>query len=168
MRAEAWQAVAQITALLAAAFGVWQYIDSRNLDRSWRKAEFLLKLAEDFDHDGLTRSALLLLENPSDLHGTLSDDSQTLDEVSLQKIHSLDRYFDFFDRLYTFVHVTTALDARDVMCFSGYLDVLDDEQLATFVKRRGYGNALILRKEVTEEVRKASLNAGLDDLQSYS
>lgn len=167
---EVGQLVVQAVGLLAIAIGAFRVIDERKNARlanerelAWRKTQFLAELARGFETDSRNQAALKLIDSdPDGVRRLLLSEPRTLDEEDLERLHCLDRYFDFLDRLYTFVFVTKTLDLRDVMVFSGYLDILDDGSLRDGVERRGYIDAALLYDAIGAWV-EAYFNSGGPD-----
>jgi hypothetical protein len=150
MTATAWGVIVQAVALLALVGGGWKYFDERRRDRSarmeelaWRKTQFIVDLAQSFDRDEATQVVLGYLAGPIQrIYNAITENPETAHDATVIIIRSLDRYFDFFDRLNTYVNITKTLAIEDVMCFSGYLDVLQDARIRDYVEARGYQNVV--------------------------
>lgn len=151
---EVTQTIIQGLGLLGLAGGAWRYFAEQSQDRAvrteelaWRKTQFIIQLAADFYNDERTAKALKLLEgDPARLQRLVSTEVKELSDEELALVHCLDHYFDFFDRLHTFIFRTKTLTLDEASIFSGYLDVLEDQQVKDFAGRRGYFDAVHLHE----------------------
>lgn len=145
--------------LLGAAAGFffdrWRERQVRKNELAWRKTEFLANLGERFDNDPSTRQALRLIDGPEDaLQAICSTPTEQMTEDDLAKVHALDRYLDFFDRMYVYVFTTKTLSLEEAAVFSGYLDVLDRQVVWNYAEARGFADALSLHREYADWVEK--------------
>lgn len=145
MTNEVWQTIIQGIAVALAALGALRYLDERKEDRTWRKTQFLMELAKGFDAEERTRTAQRIFDGPKGkVHQLLTTGLSEMDSDDVALVHCIDQYFDFFDRLYTYVFVTKVLTIEESLTFSGYLDVLSDKEVVAHANTRGYGDVIKL------------------------
>lgn len=123
---------------------------------AWRKTQFVFQLAQDFDQDSRFQRAVQMLlvgagvpagSNLARILAPRDADGLSVDEK--QARYDLDRYLDFFDRMYYFTCVTKALSIVDVGCFDWYvLTVSDTPALKAYAEREGYQNVLKLADQI--------------------
>lgn len=145
--------------LLGAAVGFffdrWRERKVRKDELAWRKTEFLADLGQRFDNDPTTREALALIDGPEEvLHRLCETPTTQLPAEDLRRVHALDRYLDFFDRMYVYVFTTQTLTLDEAAVFSGYLDVLDRPVVWDYADARGFGDSLRLHREYADWVEK--------------
>jgi hypothetical protein len=125
---------------------------------NWRRAQFLVDLANSFDHDEDVRCVLDHLTTKDghvaegDLAIALRGDrisELTNDQKKLR--YAVDRYLEFFDRLASFTLDLDCLKLADLVVFSWYLGAIgDSEALSAYATREGYDRVLQLRQRVGE------------------
>ncbi|HEX2057709.1 MAG TPA: hypothetical protein VHI71_04995 [Actinomycetota bacterium] len=164
------QVCIQAAGLVAVGVGAVKFLDERKgarlaseRDLAWKKTQFIAELARSFESEPRNQHALKLIEKDrSALRALLRSNPSDLSEEELENLHCLDCYFDFFDRLSTFVFVTKTLGFEEVMVFSGYLHVLDDDHVRDAVERRGYVDAALLHDAVTSWADAYRVSGGHD------
>lgn len=149
MTNEVWQTVIQGVAVLVAVLGAIRYLDERKEDRTWRKTQFLMELAKDFDTEERTRTAQRIFDGPKDrVERLLTTPLDEMDSDDVDLAHCINQYFDFFDRLHTYVFVTKVLTVEESLTFSGFLDILSDDIVADYAEKRGYADVIRLGDEM--------------------
>ena len=177
MTNESWQTILQGLGLLGAAGAGARYLWDRNEERSWKKTQFLMELAKDFDSEERTKTAFRVFDGPHEkLHHLLKTPKRQLKSKDVDLVHCIDRYFDFFDRLYVFVYTIETLSLQEAMVFGGFLDIMEDEQVRAYARSRGFGDVVTLadnmanlsyeREQSSNQVGKAAASRRIADTPS--
>lgn len=149
-----WQVLFGVVAVGGTAFGGYKYIRQRRDELAWRRAEFLLRLGETFDAQPAYVDAIALLHvdraDPSDedLEAILT--GQSKDVAGLTVRDSVDRLFDFFDRIAHFVE-EGVLTTKDVSLFGWYLRRLCAIQPLKEFGQQYYKHVLELQKKLEDK-----------------
>jgi hypothetical protein len=146
-----------IVALIAAIAGAFRYFRARHREftlrqeeLAWRKTELIVKLTEHFDKDPNIQGALKLIELGVpipflDVARILRQPVTELSADERQFRYQIDRYFDFFDRIYQFVCVAKTLTVKDAECFTWYIRRIGQVPvLKDFARQNGYEDLLKL------------------------
>ena len=153
-----------IVALIAGIVGLVKYFQETRRDRqvrlddlAWRKTQFIIDLATGFDADEKYQRVFKLLSygiglpEGSSLSHVLEEDTSSLTQEEIEVRYSIDRYLDFFDRLYSYVFVTHAIKISDIETFSWHLQqIASNENVTNFARREGYKKVLELYMEVAK------------------
>ncbi len=147
--------------LVAGALGAaYRYFQDRARDRAirqeelaWRKTQFVLELADKFDHDEIFQRAIRIIDFGLDLPpGTtleqiLDRELEQLNPEERRARYMIDRFMDFFDRLYHFSFVGGALRIEDLECFGWYTDrITKVKALADYANKFGYGDIFLFNR----------------------
>lgn len=155
-------AISTIFVTIAAIAGAIKYFQERQRDRevrreelSWRKTQFLLELADDFEEDKRHEPAWqylaygIGLPKKSSLKRILGGNVNILNASELKLRYSIDNYLDFFDRLYHFTFVTQSLNISDIEVFGWYIaQVGETKDIYDYAKNSGFEDVLKLNKEL--------------------
>ena len=146
-------------ALVAAVAGAVRYFRSKqhelNLRReelAWRKTDLVVRLAEHFDNDPDIQAALKLMEfgDPAPFEKVAHSLRKPPGELTAEELkyrYQIDRYCDFFDRIYQFVFVNGTLTEKDAACFTWYIRRIGQvPSLREFAEQNGYADLLKLYK----------------------
>lgn len=151
--------IATLGGVVTVVVGVIGLVINRARDRtlrkdelSWKKTEFVFNLAQEFEADQRFQKALRQVDSrPDYVAAVLADGPQGLTKARGEIWYVIDRFCDFFDRLYQFIG-TGALGLEDVACFSGYVQVLCGiAGFKDFAERSGYQDVLKLNAEFASE-----------------
>ena len=166
--AELWSALPGLLLALAAFVGAFRFLAQRKKERdlraeelAWRRTELISTFAERLDSDPQYKEAMLAisaakhgLEGP-DLDRILDPDVEDLAEDELVLRASMDRYFDFFDRMHTYIYVTKVLTPGELVFFSSFVEEITDvPALRRFAETMGYDVVLQLAKTLVTEREK--------------
>jgi hypothetical protein len=151
------KAITAFIALTIAVAGVIKYFSSRKKESqlrreelAWKKTEFVFQLSKHFDEDKNIQSALQLIEFSS------KSEQEKVQKILVQPVQQLlpdeilirsqiDRYLDFFDRLYQFICITKTLSPIDAECFTWYIRRIGQVPiLANYARDHGYGDLLTM------------------------
>jgi hypothetical protein len=123
---------------------------------AWRKTQFIFQLAQDFDRDDTFQRAVQMLlvgaqlpagSNLSRILAPASANGLSPDEKRAR--YDVDRYLDFFDRIYYFTCVTETLSITDIKCFEWYVEqVSNTPELRSYAENQGYQNVLDLAQKI--------------------
>ncbi|HND75640.1 MAG TPA: hypothetical protein PLQ75_05850 [Anaerolineales bacterium] len=155
-------AVSTFVVVSAALAGTIKYFQERQRDRevrreelSWRKTQFLLELADDFEEDERHEPAWQFLAygiglpKNSSLKKILGGNVNILTASELKLRYSIDNYLDFFDRLYHFTFITQSLNISDIEVFGWYIaQVGETKEIYEYAKNAGFEDVLKLNKEL--------------------
>jgi hypothetical protein len=145
-----------------AIWGVYTYFKDRKRDReirqeelSWRKTQFILELAEDFEKDEQHQIASRLitygtgLPQNSMLDKILCNSIETLSKPEMELRCAIDNYLDFFDRLYHFTFVTRSINVADIEVFGWYIAQIDAiKDVHEYAQAAGFEDVLRLNTEL--------------------
>ena len=146
---------------IALALGGVRYLVDRQRGLAWDKTRFIVDLFEDFDRDDDCRRARTLVDysfftgDHSYLRRILASGG-ALSNAEWEDRAAIDRYLDFFDRLYTHVFITRTLSVDDVSSFSGYVtDIYKSPGVVAFALEWGYEDVLLFAEafDMTTEQR---------------
>jgi hypothetical protein len=151
------KSVATIVALIAAIAGAFKYfrarhreLEVRREELAWKKTELIVRLSEHFDSDPNIQAALKLIElgipiSFKKVAHLLQKPIAKLSAKERQFRYQIDRFFDFFDRLYQFVCITKTLTTKDAECFTWYIRRIGQvPALTDFARENGYKDLLRL------------------------
>jgi hypothetical protein len=152
------RALIALGALIAAAEGARRYFKARREDRilrreeiAWRRTELINGLADQFDKDASCQDALKVIaqyrhgHRAVNLKKALDPDAKKLRRSEADARYLIERYLDFFDRLYTYIYITEVITAREALFFSGYIDeIAEVAELRNFAQSCGYAIVLEL------------------------
>jgi len=123
---------------------------------AWRKTQFIFQLAQDFDREATFQRAVQMLlvgaqmpagSNLARILAPVSPSGLSPDEKRAR--YDVDRYLDFFDRIYYFTCVTMTLSITDIKCFEWYVEqVSNTPELEAYAKSQGYENVLELAQKI--------------------
>jgi hypothetical protein len=147
--------------IILAIAGGFRYFQERKRDRetrqeelAWRKTQFILELAEDFEKDVQHQVAWKLLTygtglpKNSTLTKILGENTNVLTKTEMQLRYAIDDYLDFFDRLYHFTFVTHALNVADIEVFGWYIaQIGETREIHEYAKGAGFEDVLGLNME---------------------
>ena len=162
--------IVKATALVGAGWGAIRYFIERRRDRelrqeelAWRKTEFVFKLAQDFDQDERMQRCVQVIEfsgripDGSSLERILSYDVGVLRPEEWEKRYEIDRFLDFFDRLYHFAFVTKVLTIPDLEPFLWFIRRIGETAaIREYCIREGYADILVLKKKCDEYYKQYS------------
>lgn len=145
-----------------AIWGVYTYFKDRKRDReirqeelSWRKTQFILELAEDFEKDPQHQIASRLisystgLPKNSTLDKILCNSTNMLSEPEMELRYAIDNYLDFFDRLYHFTFVTRSINVTDIEVFGWYIAQISEvKEVHDYAEAAGFEDVLTLNVEL--------------------
>lgn len=153
------KSVTSAIALVAAIAGAVRYfrsrqheLDLRREELAWRKTDLVVRLAEHFDNDPDIQAALKLMEfgDPAPFDKVAETLRNPVEELTMEELkyrYQIDRYCDFFDRLYQFVFVNQTLTEKDTACFTWYIRRIGQvPALTEFAKQNGYEDLLKMYK----------------------
>jgi len=151
------KSVTAVVALAAASAGAIRYFRARRREYvlrkeelAWRKTDLVVRLAEHFDKDPNIQGGLRLIEfgvpiTFEELAQILRSPVSSLSREQLDLRYQVDRFFDFFDRIYHFVCVTKTLTPKDAECFTWYIRRIGQvSALSDFARQNGYEDLLTL------------------------
>ena len=154
--------ISTIIIIMVTIAGAIRYFQERKRDRiirqeelAWRKTQFILELADEFEKDIQHQIVWRLLaygkglpENSS-ISKVLSNNLNELNESELKLRYAIDDYLDFFDRLYHFTFVTRALNIADLEVFGWYIaEIGKTKEIHDYAKVAGFEDVLELNKEL--------------------
>ncbi|MDD2921534.1 MAG: hypothetical protein PHQ36_04540 [Anaerolineales bacterium] len=163
---EFWSAMSSVISALmvvvAAFSGAIKYIQEQRRNReirqeelAWRKTQFILELADDFEKDAQYRIARRLLSynvgvpKNSALGKVLGDDTSGLNKSEMELRYAIDDYLDFFDRLYHFTFITRSLSVSDIEIFGWYIvQIGQTKELCDYAHAAGFEDVLKLNSEI--------------------
>lgn len=157
-------AISTFMLIAAAIAGAIRYFQERERDRkerqeelSWRKTQFILELAEDFEKDEQHQFAWKLLTyqtglpSNSTLKKMLGKDVRSLSQEEMKVRCAIDNYLDFFDRLYHFTFVTKTLNVADIEVFGWYIaQIAETKETCDYANSAGFEDVLQLNAELRE------------------
>lgn len=121
---------------------------------SWRKTQFVFELAHMLASDREHKVAHQIIEfgiglpQNSTLARILLFNQEELDKEEIELRYVLDRYLDFFDRLYHFTFNTHSLKLPDLEIFGWYIGIIGETPaVRMYAERQGYDGVLILYNE---------------------
>lgn len=148
--------------LVVTIAGAIRYFQERKRDRilrqeelAWRKTQFILELADEFEKDVQHQVVWRLLaydigmpENSS-ISKVLGSNLNELNDSELALRYAIDDYLDFFDRLYHFTYITRALNITDIEVFGWYIaEIGKTKEICDYAKVTGFDDVLKLNKEL--------------------
>ena len=140
--------IAKVLAGGAVLFGAFRYLDERSRRLAWDKTRFIVELFEDFDEAEQCQVGRRLMDRAYHTNDFaylehILGDTSSLSETEWDDRDAIDRFLEFFDRLYTHVYITGTLIPADVSSFSGYvIQIRDSKCLSDFALRWGYEDVL--------------------------
>jgi hypothetical protein len=151
--------------VIGGLFGLGRFVTERKDDRAWRRTELISQLIDFFENDERIQEAMKIISAAKhgrgrlmgrkwrrtvrlDLSRILSPTITGLSDEELDARHCLDRYLDFFDRLYTFIHGTQTISARELFFFVGFLEEVEDIPELKAHAERWYGPIFDLHAEL--------------------
>jgi hypothetical protein len=149
-----WQFFATaVISVLGAGIGLWRFLSSRRGELSWRRTEFLFEQSTYLESDAELNEALQLiggLHPAGSVEQVLSAQSSTLDDGErLRLTHAVDKFLNFFDRLYYAFQVAETLQLAELKVFSWYLDFIrSSPALREYCEERGFADVLELADRV--------------------
>lgn len=151
-----WDLAVKSVGGLALFGGIFKYFHQRRDQLAWDKTRFIVDLFKEFDRSTEYRRARRLVDEATDSGDdaylrTLTGPIADLVATTRADRESLDRYLDFFDRLYTYVFITRTLSPQDVSSFWGYaIDIAHRPPLWDFALAWGYEDVLRLAESFDE------------------
>lgn len=139
---------AKVLGGLAILFGAFRYLDERAQRLAWDKTRFIAELFQAFDNADDCQRARRLIDNAYhtgnfDQLTKLLGNRPDLTDEEWRDRDAVDRFLDFFDRLFTYVYITATLSPDDVSSFSGYvIQIRDNDALSRFALSWGYEDVL--------------------------
>ena len=154
--AEHWQYfVTLLVSVIGGAFALWRFLLTRQAELAWRRTQFVFEQAGYLETDPELSEVLKLLTNnhPAvSLDDVLDEESSLEEEEVLRLKHALDKFLNFFDRMYYAVHVVCTLKLDELSVFSWYLDALLNEAgLRAYCEDNGYRDVIRLAEEVIRQ-----------------
>jgi hypothetical protein len=160
--------VSTFIVVTAAIAGAIKYFQERRRDRevrqeelAWRKTQFILELAENFEKDvqhqvvGRLLAYGIGLPKNSTLKRILGKNTKGLNESEMKIRFAIDNYLDFFDRLYHFTFVTCALNISDIEVFGWYIaQIGETKAIREYAKAAGFEDVLELNMELHKQFRR--------------
>lgn len=128
----------------------------RREELDWRRTELIAQLFQTFESNDTYQKALLLITRNK--HGSSGDlltraldpEARDLSEAELASRFVIDRYLDFFDRLYSYIHITKVLGEKELLAFSGYVEeIRDTPVLRKYAESYGYEVVVRLAESFT-------------------
>jgi len=151
-----------IVAIVGAILGAIKFFrdqkrerDVRMRELTWRKTEFVLKLAASFDNDPLYQRAVRMIdfgyesptEAPLKLDVILERKTEDLTPKERELRFTVDHYLDFFDRLYHVIYVIKSLTPKDLQCFTWYVRRIGQvDVVREYAIKHGYEDVLRLHE----------------------
>ena len=154
--------VSTVVVIVAACAGAIKYFQEQRRNRevrqeelNWRKTQFLLEMADDFEEEERHEPAWRFLAygvglpKNSSLKQILADNTNDLKASELKLRYSIDNYLDFFDRLYHFTFVTHTLNISDIEVFGWYIaQISETKEIRDYAKNAGFEDVLRLNQEL--------------------
>lgn len=141
--------------VVGGAFALWRFLLTRHAELAWRRTQFVFEQAGYLESDPELSEVLKLLANNhpgASLDDVLDEDTSLDDEEVLRLKYALDKFLNFFDRMYYAVHVVCTLRLDELSVFSWYLDALLNEPgLKTYCCGNGYHDVIRLAEEVIHQ-----------------
>ncbi len=139
--------------VVGGAFALWRFLLTRHAELAWRRTHFVFEQARYLESDPELGEVLKLLANnhpAASLDDVLDEDTSLDDEEVLRLKYALDKFLNFFDRMYYAVHVVCTLKLDELSVFSWYLDaLLNEQELKAYCRDNGYHDVIHLAQEVT-------------------
>jgi len=125
-------------------------------DLNWRRAQFLLQLANSFDDDPYVKHVLdcFVTKDAAVAEGDLTvalreRDVSLLSDDQKQLRYAVDRFLDFFDRLAGFIDGLECLRIEDLSVFSWYLSTISGSSaISNYAVKFGYEHVLAIGQEL--------------------
>ena len=154
--------ISTLIVIIAAIAGAFKYFQERQRDRAlrkeelaWRKTQFILELAENFEKDSQHQVVWRILAygtgipKNSTLGKILNLETNGLNDSELSIRYAIDDYLDFFDRLYHFTFVTQSLNFSDLEVFGWYIaEACKTKEIRDYAKVSGFEDVLELNAEL--------------------
>lgn len=146
-----WQ---KLAVYIPVAVTVGIFLTQRSAELRWKRTEFLFAQAQYLDSDpDMKRIVAVLEERVAALSVTdlLADPSPLRQSTRKEYLAELDKFLNFFDRLYFAVYSAKTLDIEELSVFGWYLDLIQqDENLVKYCKEKGFADVLTLAADVTK------------------
>lgn len=157
---ELWTLIAQSAAGLAVIGGGARYLYERKRELAWDKTRFILDLFTLFDDDADFRRARILIDVALDTGDesyleTITGPVRGMEQHEFVDRVALDRYMDFFDRLFTHLYITKTLSSEDTSSFWGYaIDMSQIGCVRRFALEWGYEDVLRLAQIFLDDAQR--------------
>ncbi len=152
-----WDLAIKSVGALGAIGGVARYLYERRQELRWQKTRFIVELFQAFDEDADYQAAkgavdlAGIVPEAEDLLARVLGHPEGLNQSEMKLRSSIDRYLDFFDRLYTYVFMTKTLTRDDVSSFWGYvIDIRNSPAVSRFALDWGYEDVIRLADKFDE------------------
>jgi len=160
--------ISTLIVIVASVAGVIRYFQEKKRDRevrreelAWRKTQFILELANEFEKDVQHQLVWRFLTygtrlpKNSTLKKILEKNTSALNQSESKLRYAIDDYLDFFDRIYYFTFVTESLNISDIEVFGWYIaQIGETRELHDYAKVAGFEDVLILCKELRNQFGK--------------
>ena len=135
----------ELVGFFIAVVGIWQYLDTRKNELSWKRTEFLFNQAEKLENDDELKEIIHILEGRNN-------------DITIEKIingnipeylQKLDKLLNFLDRLaYAYLNQKT-LSKIEIENFGWYLQrISENTTLTEYCKKNGFKDLIILSEEL--------------------
>jgi hypothetical protein len=161
--------ISTIILVSVAIGGVLKYFQEKRKDRelrqeelAWRKTQVVFQLADEINKDERFQTAYRLIEfgiglpPGCSLAKLLGTDKEILSKQEIELRYIIDRYLDFFDKLYHFTFVTHSLEVRDIEYFGWQIARIGETpEIRDFAMREGFDSILRLYDELYKVIEEA-------------
>ena len=161
-------AISTFMVVIVAFAGAIKYLQERRRDRevrqeelAWRKTQFILELADDFEKDAQYQTVKRLLSygvglpKNSALDRILGNNTNILNKSEMKLRYAIDDYLDFFDRLYHFTFVTRSLSIPEIEVFGWYIaQIGDTKEICDYANSAGFEDVIRLSLEIQKLFEK--------------
>jgi len=165
-----WDLIFKCISILAIFGGAFKYLSDRNYAVSQYNSKFIHELGLSFDNNNHHQEANRMIEITSRNHPYGGDTElksvlkkwgkkellPQLNQRELDVLFIIDRYLDFFDRIYHYVFVTKALRLKDAECFRWYLaKIVETQCVYDYAVNNGYEDVVKLHKGLEDYKKKS-------------
>lgn len=150
---EHWQYFLTLSvSVIGGAFALWRFLLTRHAELAWRRTRFVFDQSRYLETDPELTEVLKLLtgNHPAASLDDVLDEDTSLDEEEVLRLkHALDKFLNFFDRMFYAVHVVCTLKLDELSVFSWYLEaLLNEQELMAYCRDNGFHDVVRLAQEV--------------------
>lgn len=139
------------SALAASVWAAATYLERRRAELAWKRTEFLFTQAWLLDSDPDLREVLRVLEGRRgdvSFAAILGDDPSLAPAARAEWRQQLDKFLNFFDRLYYAVYTAKTLRRSELAVFGWYLTRIGrDPALIAYCQRHGFEDVITLARD---------------------